>query len=245
MATRRTTEPPLLVSGANVVRELLGSAHPVDRVWVRAGAARDLAERAAARRVPVEQVGAEVLSRLLPGGAHQGVVARVPAFRYAELGDVLDDPGRAVVVLDGVQDPQNLGAIVRTARAAGVAGVVLPRDRAAAVTAAVASAAAGHVFCVPVVRVTNVTRACEMLKDAGRWLVALVADAERSIFEVAAGVDRPVLVVGGEGAGLRPLVRRTCDLEASIPMAAGVESLNVSVATGIALYSLTRNAPVV
>lgn len=228
--------------GVNPVRELLASAHPVERVWVRGAADPRLAAAAAARHVPVESVAPDVLARLAGGAAHQGVLARVPEYRYAELEEVSAASGGAVLVLDEVQDPQNLGAILRTARAAGVAGVVIPKDRAAAVTTAVASASAGHVFGVRLARVTNLVRACRALKEAGWWLVALVAAAPRDVFEVARGLERPALVVGSEGGGIRPLVRQQCDFEAAIPMAPGVESLNVSVAAAIALYALARRA---
>ena len=243
MTRRGTTDEPLVVTGANVVRELLASSQPVERIWVRGGAPGDLAARAAARHVPLESATPGLLARLAPGGAHQGVVARLPAFRYAELDEVATAAGRAVLVLDGIQDPHNLGAVLRTARAAGVAGVVVPKDRATGVTAAVASASAGHVFGIRVARVTNVARSCDALKEAGWWLVALVAGEARDVFELAGEVERPAVVVGGEGGGIRPLVRAHCDLTASIPMAPGVESLNVSVAAGIALYALTHCAP--
>jgi 23S rRNA (guanosine2251-2'-O)-methyltransferase len=242
MAPRRTTDDALVVTGANVVRELLASAHPVERVWVRGGAAGDLAAAAAARRVPIESVAPDVLARLAPGGAHQGVVARLAGFGYADLDEVTEAPGSAVLVLDGIQDPHNLGAVLRTARAAGVAGVVVPKDRAVGVTAAVVSASAGHAFGVRIARVTNIARACESLKDARWWLVGLVAGADRSIFDLAGEIDRPALVVGSEGSGIRPLVRERCDFTATIPMAPGIESLNVSVATGIAVYALTQRA---
>jgi len=243
MAHRRTTDETLMVTGMNVVRELLASPQPVDRIWLRSGTAAEVGEHARARRIPVEQVTPDGLARLAAGGAHQGVVARVPAYRYAELGDVAAATGSAVLVLDGIQDPQNLGAILRTARAVGVAGVVLPKDRAVAVTAAVVAASAGHAFAVPVARVTNLARACEALKEAGWWLVALTAATQRSVFDLAGEVDRPALVMGGEGSGIRQLIHRGCDFEATIPMAAGVESLNVSVAAAVALYALTRRAP--
>lgn len=243
MAHRRTTDDALVVTGSNVVRELLASGHPVERLWARGTPAADVARAAAARGMRLESAAPDELARLAQGGQHQGIVARVGEYRYAALEEIAAAPGRAVLVLDGVQDPQNLGAILRTARAAGVAGVVIPKDRAAGVTGAVASASAGHVFGVRVARVTNVARACEALKEAGWWLVGLVMGAERTVFELADALDRPALVVGGEGAGIRQLVRAGCDFEATIPMAPGVESLNVSVATGIALYAVTHRAP--
>jgi 23S rRNA (guanosine2251-2'-O)-methyltransferase len=180
MTHRRTTDE-LLVTGLNPVRELLASAQPVERIWVRGAADGQLAAAAGARRVPVESVSPDVLARIAGGAVHQGVVARLPEYRYAELAAVSGASGSAVLVLDGIQDPQNLGAILRTARAAGVAGVVVPKDRAAGVTTAVASASAGHVFGVRLARVTNLGRACAALKEAGWWLVGLVAGADRSV----------------------------------------------------------------
>jgi 23S rRNA (guanosine2251-2'-O)-methyltransferase len=143
----------------------------------------------------------------------------------------------SLLVLDGIQDPRNLGAILRTARASGVGGVVLPRDRSVGVTGVVAASAAGLLFDLRVARVTNLVRAMEALKEAGFWLVGLVPGGTRSLYELAPG-PRPALVAGGEGEGLRSLVRRTCDFTACLPMAPGVESLNVAVAVGIALYEL-------
>lgn len=242
MAHRRTNDERLVVTGANAVRELLASTHPVERLWLRAGGGDALAAMAAARGVPVEFAAADQLARVSGGPAHQGVVARTPPFRYAESEALAAAPRGTLVVLDGVQDPRNLGAIVRTARAAGAAGVIVPKDRASGVTGVVVSASAGHVFALPVARVTNVARVCEALKGAGWWLVALVATAERSIFEVASQATRPALVLGGEGGGVRPLVLRGCDFRASIPMAPGVDSLNVSVAAGVALYALSHVA---
>lgn len=233
----RTADAPLVVYGANPVRELLAGAHPVTRVQV----ARDaqLADAARARGVPVDLVDRGTLDRLAPAAHHQGVVAHTPPFRYAPLDVLLAPASPSALVLDGIQDPRNLGAILRTARAAGVGGVVLPQDRSAGITPAVVAASAGLVFGLPVVRVPNLVRAMEALKTAGYWLVGLAADAPESLDRLAPP-PRPALVLGGEGEGLRPLVRRTCDFVVSIPMAAGVESLNVSVAAGIALYGVLR-----
>ena len=140
-----------------------------------------------------------------------------------------------------MQDPRNLGAILRSARAAGVGAVVLPQDRSVGITPVVVGASAGALFGLRIVRVTNLVRAMQGLKDLGFWLDGLVPDASRSLYHLDLAA-RVALVVGGEGGGLRPLVRRTCDLEARIPMAPGVESLNVSVASGVALFELRRRA---
>jgi 23S rRNA (guanosine2251-2'-O)-methyltransferase len=144
-----------------------------------------------------------------------------------------------LLLLDGVTDPQNLGALVRSAHALGAHGVVLPKDRAAGITPAASKAAAGALEHCPVARVTNLSRALDDLKDAQVWSVALDADADRSLLEVdlTAGT---ALVLGSEGKGVRPLVRKTCDHVARIPMAGRVGSLNVAAAGAIALYEVAR-----
>jgi 23S rRNA (guanosine2251-2'-O)-methyltransferase len=162
-----------------------------------------------------------------------------PPFSYAPLGDVLGPTAKILLVLDGIQDPRNLGAILRTARAAGVDGVVIPRDRSVGVTPVVATASAGLLFGLPIARVPNLVRAVEQAKRAGFWVVGLVPGAPQALYGLKVP-PRPALVVGGEGEGLRALVRRACDFEVSLPMAAGVESLNAAVATGIALYEIRR-----
>ncbi len=236
MSRDRTTNAPLVVYGANAVEALLRSAHPVDRLQLAGGrGAEPLLALARARGVRCEQVDRATLDRAAATPHHQGVVATGPPYRYADLDDVVG--GGGVLLLDSVQDPRNLGAILRTARAAGLAGVVLPQDRSVGVTPVVVAASAGCLFGLAIARVTNLVRAMESAKSAGCWLVGLVPGASRSLYDLA-DLDRPALVVGGEGEGLRPLVRRTCDFEVSLPMAPGVESLNVSVATGIALYEL-------
>jgi 23S rRNA (guanosine2251-2'-O)-methyltransferase len=143
------------------------------------------------------------------------------------------------VLLDGVEDPQNLGAVIRSAHALGADGVVVPRDRAAAVTPAVAKASAGAVEHCPVVRVTNLARTVEELKEGGIWTVAAVPDGGRELQEIDL-TGPTALVIGGEGQGIRPLVRRTCDHEARIPMVGRVGSLNASASAAIALYEAAR-----
>jgi 23S rRNA (guanosine2251-2'-O)-methyltransferase len=240
MRSERTTERPLVVAGANAVLEAMRSGAPVDRVLVGPGPRRGEILAASARRgVPHQEADRATLDRLAGRPAHQGVVALLPPYRYAALEELCGAGPEPIVVLDGVQDPRNLGAMLRTARAAGVAGVVLPRDRSAGVTPVVVAASAGTLFGLRMARVTNLARALRDLKTSGYWLVGLVPSADASLFELELPA-RVGLVIGGEGEGLRPLVRRTCDFEARIPMAPGVESLNVSVAAGVALFELRR-----
>lgn len=236
--TTRGSDGPLAVYGANAVLELLKSGEPVERVCLGRGPREaEVAAAARARGVRVETADRATLDRLAGSAQHQGTVAVAPPFAYAALERLLAPGCPSALVLDGVQDPRNLGAILRTARALGVGGVVLPRDRSAAVTPAAVAAAAGLLFGLPVAQVPNLVRAMEAFKQAGFWLVGLSPRGGTPLAELEAP-KRPVLVAGGEGEGLRSLVARTCDFTVSIPMAPGVESLNVGVAVAVALYEL-------
>ncbi len=240
------------VYGLNPVLEAL-KAHPQDVVRVLLERGRDgrrshggerVAEAAEAAGVRIEDAPHGEFARRSRGGVHQGVGAELAEFRYAELPDLLD-AARArgepplLLLLDGVTDPQNLGALLRSAHAMGAHGVVLPKDRSAGITPAVSKAAAGALEHCPVARVTNLSRALDDLKDAQVWSVALAADADRDLPEVdlTSGI---ALVLGSEGKGVRPLVRKTCDHVARIPMLGRVGSLNVAAAGAIALYEAAR-----
>lgn len=242
MGRGRTTESALTVYGVNAVLEVLRSGAEIERVLVGAGPRRDeILAAARARGVRAASVDRDELTRTAQGPHHQGVIAVIPAFAYAELEDILAAPGNGLLLLDGLQDPRNLGAILRTARAAGIRGVILPKDRSVGVTSVVVSASAGLLFGLPIARVTNLVRSMEAVKAAGFWTVGLAAGGQNVFaFDAPAQV---ALVLGGEGEGLRPLVRQHCDFEVGIPMAPGVESLNASVAAGIALYALVGPMP--
>jgi len=229
------------VYGVNPVLEAL-KAHPADVVRVlveerRSQGAERVARAAAEAGVKVEQIAHGDLQRRARGGVHQGVGAELAEFRYAELEDLLDQT--FLLVLDGVTDPQNLGALIRSAHALGAQGVVLPKDRAAGIGPAAFKAAAGALEHCPVARVTNLARALEQLKEAGIWTIALAADGEKDLREIDLRT-RVALVLGSEGSGVRPLVRKTCDHVARIPMGGKVGSLNVSAAGAIALYEVAR-----
>jgi 23S rRNA (guanosine2251-2'-O)-methyltransferase len=236
--TRLADDRPLIVYGANAVLELLHSGAPVTRLSLSSGGrAAELAAAAETRGVRAAAADAGALERLAGSPHHQGAVAETPPFEYAPLDRLLAPNRASALVLDGIQDPRNLGALLRTARAAGVGGVVLPRDRSVGVTGVVVAASAGLAFGLPIARVPNLVRAMEALKEAGFWLVGLAPQGGRPLLDLDRP-PRPALVVGGEGAGMRPLVRKTCDFVITIPMAPGVEPLNVAVAAGIALYTL-------
>jgi 23S rRNA (guanosine2251-2'-O)-methyltransferase len=241
MGRDRTTDGPLVVYGVNAVEGLLRADLPVDRLHVAPGRAGErVVALARARGVRADEADRATLDRLAGTPHHQGAVATTRPYRYAELEDVAAS-ARGVLLLDSVQDPRNLGAILRTARAAGVGGVVVPQDRSAGVTSVVVAASAGCLFGLPIARVTNLVRAIESLKSRDYWSIGLVPGAKRSLYDLPA-LEKPALVVGGEGEGLRQLVRRRADFEVALPMAPGVESLNVSVAAGIALYELCVRA---
>lgn len=191
--------------------------------------------------VPVRQVSKSELDMRAPGLRHQGVLAQIPEREL--LGeDALDAPAtsdRIFLVLDGVQDPHNLGACLRTAEAVGATAVIIPKDRAAGLTAVAMKAAAGSAERVPVISVTNLARTLGQLKERGYWLTGLAGEAEQTLFE--ADLTGPlVLVMGAEGDGMRRLTREACDRLVKIPMLGKTESLNVSVAAAVCLYEAFR-----
>jgi 23S rRNA (guanosine2251-2'-O)-methyltransferase len=240
-----------LVYGQNPVRELI-SARPaaVSVVFVAAGdsgpALKQVRELCLKQRVAFEERERAELDALAGADArHQGVVAITGEFEYAELEDVLDAvaaAGRAplVVVLDGVTDPHNLGAVVRSAHVFGADVVVIAKDRAVGVTPVVVKASAGATEHLPIARVTNIAQTIEMLKERNIWSVAAVAAEGAQLPWQIDFAGAVAIVMGAEGKGLRPLVEKTCDLRVVIPMAGKVASLNVSVATGALLYEAAR-----
>jgi 23S rRNA (guanosine2251-2'-O)-methyltransferase len=198
----------------------------------------EVAKAAGARGVKPKRVSRQRVDELARGGVHQGVVARVEPYPYSGLGEMLAAPEPLILVLDGVTDPRNLGAVLRDADAAGASGVVVPKDRAAGVTAAAVKASAGASEHVRVARETNLRQAIERMKAAGLWVYAAEAGGTPYTQLDLAG---PVgLVFGSEGRGVRRLVREACDGELSIPMLGNVASLNISVAAGVLLYEVRR-----
>lgn len=233
--------------GRRTVAEHLAVAPETCRRLLVARGARvpdDLRARAGALGLPVEEVPRARLDGLARGANHQGVCLEVGGWAYAEL-DALTDralqPGRlpVVVALDCVQDPRNLGAVLRVADGVGAAGVIIPADRAAGLGAAVARTAAGALAGVPVARVVNLARTLDALKAQGFWVLGTAGDAGGELY--AAEVPLPCVVVfGGEHRGLRPNVAKRCDALVSLPMAGVVASLNVAVASGVVCYELCR-----
>jgi 23S rRNA (guanosine2251-2'-O)-methyltransferase len=232
-----------ILSGIHPVAEALRSRHPLDRVLVAQGAGgprlQEIIDLARRGGVPVRFEPRTALDRLAGSSAHQGVVAMGAARRYAELDSVAGAP--LLVLLDGVEDPHNLGAIIRTAHAAGAGAVVIPERRAASLTDVVAKAAAGALEHLPVARVTNMNRALEDLKERGYWIYGLDERGRESYDSVRFSVPTAI-VLGGEGKGLHEHVRKHCDALVRISMAGKISSLNVSVAAGIVLFEWKRRA---
>lgn len=234
----------MIVYGINPVLEALRSGR-AERVHVSRVAAnvrvRELVERARRDGVPIAVVDPNVLHRLSRGGVHQGVAAAVRESEHWTPESLVDSAAGAplIVVLDGVEDPHNLGAILRTADAAGATGVVRQTRRAAPLGGTAAKVSAGAVAHVRIADVVNLSRALEELKARGVWTVGLAADAPLAYDRV--DYRQPTaFVLGAEGSGLRRLVRERCDWLVAIPLAGHVESLNVSVAAGVVLYEAVR-----
>jgi 23S rRNA (guanosine2251-2'-O)-methyltransferase len=240
----------MVIEGRRPVIEALRGARRVERVVVAAGVAErgtlaELLELAAKEGVPVETVPRSVLDEHAETGAHQGVAAVVSQLEPIGLDELLAIPLGGteppfVLALDGIEDPHNLGALVRSAEAAGCHGVVLPRHRSAPLSATAVKSSAGALEHVPVAEVANLTRALERLRAAGLWCIGLDGEAESSLFDLDLADEPVCVVVGGEGAGLHRLVRETCDLLVRIPMAGQVDSLNASVAGALALFEVRR-----
>ena len=233
----------MIVYGINPVIEALRAGR-VKELRVREGAAgrvKEVLSLAGARGVRVRRVPAEVLDRESQRGVHQGVVALVHDIEDYSIDDLVRSAKGTplLVVLDGIEDPHNVGAILRTADAAGVDGVIIQSRRAAALGGAASKASAGAVSHVRIAEVVNIARALEELKEAGVWTVGLAGDATTAYDAVDFRVPT-ALVLGAEGSGLRRLVRERCDFLAAIPMFGHVSSLNVSVAAGVTLFEVVR-----
>jgi len=232
----------VVLSGIHPVAEALRAGTALERIVIAQGAGgprlQEIIDLARDHSVPVRFEPREALDRAANGATHQGIVAFGSAQRYADLDQVLVNAG-LLVVLDGVEDPHNLGAIIRTAHAAGAAAVVVPDRRAAGLTETVAKAAAGALELLPVVRVGNITQTLESLKSRGFWIYGL-DERGKQLYSETEYATPTVLVLGGEGHGLHELVKKHCDVLVRIPMAGAISSLNVSVAAGVVLFEWRR-----
>ncbi|MFC3909857.1 23S rRNA (guanosine(2251)-2'-O)-methyltransferase RlmB [Legionella dresdenensis] len=238
-----------VVYGLHAVSSLLKNPHRTtrrlfinqERIDKKVQAIVDLANRLG---VDVDYLSSQQLNQRFAGMNHQGVVANaapLPDYNESDLRPLLNNSKKPalVLILDGVTDPHNLGACLRTADATGVDFVIIPKDKSASITPVVSKVACGAAEAVPVVRVTNLVRAIETIKQEGVWVYGAAGEAEQSIYQISYK-DSVAIVMGAEGEGLRRLTREHCDDLFALPMAGSVESLNVSVATGVALYEVLR-----
>lgn len=247
-AARKSAVGADWVVGRNPVYESLMAGLPVKQAYVAEGAERDdrlrdILKFTAENGLPMLQVTRAELDRVTGGLVHQGVALQLPAYEYADAEDVLADAAETdgiVVALDGITDPRNLGAIVRSAAAFGATGVIIPSRRSASMTAAAWKTSAGAAARLPIAMATNLNRALEQASKMGLTIVGLAGEGEVPI-SGAAGIDGPlVIVVGSEDEGLARLVREHCDQLVNIPIGSAVESLNASVAAAIALYEVRQ-----
>jgi 23S rRNA (guanosine2251-2'-O)-methyltransferase len=233
----------LLYGRNSVVEALRGRRRPL-RLFLAAGIAedariREILDVATRRGIPLERLPRAEVDELVGSANHQGVCLHASSFPYATLDDVIARPG-TILVLDHFQDVQNVGTLLRAAEAAGVAGIVIARDRAADVTAATVSSSSGAVEHLSIAHETNLARSLEQIKAGGRWVLGLDRDANAvDLFEGSLPLPA-ALVVGSEGTGMTPIVKKGCDVIVSIPMAGRVTSLNASTAGAIALFELVR-----
>ena len=235
------------IEGRNAVLEAFRSGKPVDKLFVldgcQDGPVRTIIREARKHDTIIQLVEKERLHQLSETGRHQGVIAYTASYEYAEVEDMLalakergEDP--FLVLLDGIEDPHNLGAIIRTANLAGAHGVIIPKRRAVGLTATVAKTSAGALNYTPVAKVTNLVKTMEELKKEGLWFVCADMGGEK-MYDL--NLKGPIgLVIGNEGEGVSRLVKETCDYVASIPMHGDIDSLNASVAAGVLAYEIVR-----
>lgn len=236
-----------IIEGRNAVLEAFRSGKPVDKLYVldgcQDGPVRSIVREAKKHDTILKFVDKERLNQLSGTGKHQGVVAFAAAYEYAEVSDMLKLAGERgeepfLFLLDGIEDPHNLGAIIRTANLAGAHGVIIPKHRAAGLTATVLKVSAGALNYTPVAKVTNLARTMEELKREGLWFVCADMKGEMMYRQNLRG---PIgLVIGNEGDGVSRLVKEKCDFTASIPMKGNIDSLNASVAAGVLAYEIVR-----
>lgn len=247
MAEKKVEVKSLIIEGRNAVLEAFRSGKPIDKLFVldgcQDGPVRTIIREAKKHDTILQFVGKERLAQLSETGKHQGVIAYAAAYEYAEVEDMLElarsrgeDP--FLILLDNIEDPHNLGAIIRTANLAGAHGVIIPKRRAVGLTATVAKTSAGALNYTPVAKVTNLKKTMEELKEQGLWFVC--ADmGGTSMYQL--NLKGPIgLVIGNEGEGVSRLARETCDFVASIPMKGDIDSLNASVAAGVLAYEIVR-----
>lgn len=238
------------IAGKHSLLEALRAGRTINKIWVAEGAQKHLTQpimaEAKNRGIVVQFVDKRKLDQMVPDMQHQGVVAQAAPYAYVDVEDLLgkaaekDEPP-FLLVLDEIEDPHNLGSILRTAECTGVHGVIIPKRRSAAVTATVSKTSAGAVEYVPVARVTNLVQTIEQLKQSGVWVVGTDVQAKEEMYQGGSIFTGPVaIVIGNENKGMGRLVRETCDVLLKLPMNGQLNSLNASVAAGVVMYEVLR-----
>ncbi|MCI6451443.1 23S rRNA (guanosine(2251)-2'-O)-methyltransferase RlmB [Hungatella sp.] len=245
--TEEFTTEEFIIEGRNAVLEAFRAGKTIDKLYVQEGIkdgpVQSIIREAKKQDTIVNFVSRERLNQMSQEGRHQGVIAHVAAYEYAEVEDILkaaEEKGEPpfIFLLDGIEDPHNLGAIIRTANLAGAHGVIIPKRRASGLTAVVAKTSAGALNYTPVAKVTNLVATIEELKEKGLWFVCADMNGE---LMYRLNLKGPIgLVIGSEGDGVGRLVREKCDMVASIPMKGDIDSLNASVAAGVLAYEIVR-----
>jgi 23S rRNA (guanosine2251-2'-O)-methyltransferase len=237
------------IVGKHAVIEALAAGREMEKVWLAEGlkkkSVEEMLQQLEEQKIPYYWVPRVKLDQLVEEDNHQGIVAQVSAYEYATVEEILakaEKRGEApfLLILDGIVDPHNLGSVLRTADAAGVHGVIIPKRRAAGLTATVAKTSAGAIEYVPVAKVTNLNRTVEQLKEQGIWLVGTASEAHQSYEKL--DYDMPVaILIGSEGEGISQQLKKKCDFLVHLPMKGQVSSLNASVAAGIILYQVLQS----
>ncbi|WP_424769137.1 23S rRNA (guanosine(2251)-2'-O)-methyltransferase RlmB [Paenibacillus sp. sgz302251] len=237
-----------IIAGKHPVLEALRSGRELNKIWIADGAQKSLTQPIVAEAkkmgIVVQFVDKRKLDSLAPGVTHQGVVAQAAAFAYVEVEELLERAGKLgetpfILLLDEIEDPHNLGSILRTAECTGVHGVIIPKRRAAGLTATVLKTSAGAAEHVPVARVTNLAQTIDKLKEAGVWVAGTDVSAAQDVYKMK--FDMPLaIVIGNESKGMGRLIKEKCDFLVKLPMLGQLNSLNASVAAGVLMYEVVR-----
>ncbi|CAM4519230.1 23S rRNA (guanosine2251-2'-O)-methyltransferase [Paenibacillus endophyticus] len=237
-----------MIAGKHPVLEALRSGREINKIWIADGAQKTLTQPIVAEAkkfgIVVQFVDKRKLDSLTPGVTHQGVVAQAAAFAYVEVEEILErakerDEIPFILLLDEIEDPHNLGSILRTAECTGVHGVIIPKRRSAGLTATVLKTSAGAAEHVPVARVTNLAQTIDKLKEAGVWVAGTDLSASQDVYKMK--FDMPlVVVIGNESKGMGRLIKEKCDFLVKLPMLGQLNSLNASVAAGVLMYEVVR-----
>jgi 23S rRNA (guanosine2251-2'-O)-methyltransferase len=237
-----------MIAGKHPVLEALRSGREINKIWIADGAQKTLTQPIVAEAkkfgIVVQFVDKRKLDSLTPGVTHQGVVAQAAAFAYVEVEEILErakqkDEIPFILLLDEIEDPHNLGSILRTAECTGVHGVIIPKRRSAGLTATVLKTSAGAAEHVPVARVTNLAQTIDKLKEAGVWVAGTDLEAKQDVYKMK--FDMPlVVVIGNESKGMGRLIKEKCDFLVKLPMLGQLNSLNASVAAGVLMYEVVR-----